>query len=59
VWTTVPTNSSKLGQNAIDDIAMDIGQTPPDTEVVERQLRVDDARLMQFQQLVIIFTSIS
>jgi hypothetical protein len=59
VWSTARTNSSKLGQNAIDNIAVDIGETSPDTVVVERQLRMVDARLMQFQQLVLIFKSIS
>jgi len=37
---------SQLRQNAIDDMAMDIGQTPPDTVVVERQLRMVDAQLI-------------
>jgi hypothetical protein len=35
---------SHLGQNAIDDIAVDIGQTPPDTVVVKRQLCVVDTK---------------
>lgn len=34
---------SSLRQNAIDDVAMDIGDTAPDTVVVERQLCVVDA----------------
>ncbi len=59
MWTTVRTISSKLGQNAIDNMAVDIGETSADTVVVERQLRMVDARLMQFQQLVLIFKSIS
>jgi len=52
-------NSSKLGQNAIDDMAMDIGQTPPDAIVVERQLRMVDVRLMQVQQLALFFKGIA
>ena len=48
-----------LSQNAIDNMAVDIGETLADTVVVERQLRMVDARLMQFQQLVLIFKSIS
>jgi len=40
----VPTNLSKIGQKAIDNMVMYIGQTLPDTEVVERQLRVVDAQ---------------
>lgn len=55
----VRTNSSKLGQNAVDNTAMYIGHTLPDTVMVERQLRMVDARLMQVQQLVLIFKSIS
>jgi hypothetical protein len=46
VWSTARTNSSKLGQNAIDNIAVDIGETSPDTVVVERQLHMVDASLM-------------
>jgi hypothetical protein len=34
---------STLRQNAIDDMAVDIREPPPDTVVVERQLCVVDA----------------
>ena len=40
----MPTKLSKLGQNAIYNMAMDIGDTPPDTVMVERQLRMVDAQ---------------
>jgi hypothetical protein len=37
---------SQLRQNAIDNMAMDIGETPPDTVVVERQLCMVDTQLV-------------
>ena len=38
------TINMSLRQNAIDNMAMDIGETSPDTVVVERQLRMVDAK---------------